>query len=325
MTRFLTTVRKFRRAILMLMLLSAICARVNAQEFSVESFRQLPNDVSAFISPVRDLNGDACALVKVMASSDFAFSSPLGIVERKDDVGEILLYLPKGSKKITIKHPALGVLRDYLFPAPLEERMTYELKIRMPEPAVTVEHDTVVFTKTIVDTVAVTKPKIKLPVAFYAMLTSSFHENGPSFGLMFAVMRRHGMFIHARSDFRSVGETQFTCDEKGFIGSSNVKPYYTGEVRHSNYTVTAGAIHRLWHNVCLFEGLGYGRTATAWQLADSEGGGYALNKGLTYEGLAGEIGALVSIGRFSIMASASTVAGKQWQGNIGLGIKLGKQ
>ena len=49
----------------------------------------MPNDVSAFITPVRDLNDEPCALVKVEAPSDFAFSTPLGIVSRKDKVGEI--------------------------------------------------------------------------------------------------------------------------------------------------------------------------------------------------------------------------------------------
>ena len=48
----------------------------------------MPNDVSAFITPVRDLNDEPCALVKVEAPSDFAFSTPLGIVSRKDEVGE---------------------------------------------------------------------------------------------------------------------------------------------------------------------------------------------------------------------------------------------
>ena len=203
--------------------------------------------------------------------------------------------------------------------------MTYELKIGMPEPQVTVEHDTVVLTKTVVDTVAVTKPKVKVPVAFYAMVTSSFHSNGPSFGVMFAVMRRHGMFVHARSDMRSVGETRLECNKEGYIGGSNIKPYYTGDVRRSNYAITAGLIHRLWRNVCIFEGAGYGRTATAWKLAESEGGGYALNKGLTHAGVAGELGVVVAFGRLSVMASASTIAGKQWHGNIGIGIRLGKK
>ena len=90
-------------------------AKLMAQEFSVESFRQLPNDVSAFINVVYDLNDDACALVKVVAPSDFAFSTPLGIVKRKDEVGEIWLYIPKGSRMLTLKHPEWGVLRDYKF------------------------------------------------------------------------------------------------------------------------------------------------------------------------------------------------------------------
>ena len=43
------------------------------------------------------------------------FSTPLGIVKRIDKVGEIWLYVPRGTRKITIKHPQLGVLRDYAF------------------------------------------------------------------------------------------------------------------------------------------------------------------------------------------------------------------
>lgn len=118
------------RLTILLFILNLWSASVQAQEFSVAGFRLLPNDVSAFITPVRDLNDEPCALVKVEAPSDFAFSTPLGIVSRKDKVGEIWLYLPKGSKLLTIKHPEWGVLRDYRFSKPLESRMTYELKLK---------------------------------------------------------------------------------------------------------------------------------------------------------------------------------------------------
>ena len=115
-------------------------AKLMAQEFSVESFRQLPNDVSAFINVVYDLNDDACALVKVVAPSDFAFSTPLGIVKRKDEVGEIWLYIPKGSRMLTLKHPEWGVLRDYRFDKPLESHMSYELRLNLPMPQITEFH-----------------------------------------------------------------------------------------------------------------------------------------------------------------------------------------
>ena len=47
------------------MLCMAGCGTALAQQFSVTKFRVLPNDVSAFITPVRDLNDEACALLKL--------------------------------------------------------------------------------------------------------------------------------------------------------------------------------------------------------------------------------------------------------------------
>ncbi len=99
---------------ILLFILSLWSASVQAQEFSVAGFRLLPNDVSAFITPVRDLNDEPCALVKVEAPSDFAFSTPLGIVSRKDKVGEIWLYLPKGIQ--TAYHQASGMGRAARLP-----------------------------------------------------------------------------------------------------------------------------------------------------------------------------------------------------------------
>lgn len=294
----------------------------SAVKFKVTGFRVLSNDVSAFITPVRDLNNEACALLKVVARQDFAFSSPLGIVKRKDEVGEIWLYLPKGTRRITIKHPRWGVLRNYRLPLALESHVAYEMTISEPRIPMAYEHDTVILTKTIVDTVAVKRKRPRLPMTFHALFTLSMHQNGPSWGVMLAAMRRHGMFVHVSSDLRSIGETRFTCDEEGYIDDNGTMPYYTGETRHSNWTATAGAIHRLCSVLSVFEGIGYGRTATAWQLAESEGGGSALNDGLTHKGVAGELGLMATFGRINISASVLTIAWQQWQGCVGVGIKL---
>lgn len=294
----------------------------SAVKFKVTGFRVLSNDVSAFITPVRDLNNEACALLKVVARQDFAFSSPLGIVKRKDEVGEIWLYLPKGTRQVTIKHPRWGVLRNYRLPLALESHVAYEMTISEPQTPMAYEHDTVILTKTIVDTVTVGRKRPRLPMAFHALFTVSMYQNGPSWGIMLAAMRRHGMFVHVSSDLRSIGETRFTCDEEGYIDDSGTMPYYTGKTRHSNWTATAGAIHRLCRALSVFEGIGYGRAATAWQLAESEGGGSALNDGLTHKGVAGELGLMATFGRINISASVLTIAGQQWQGCVGVGIKL---
>lgn len=297
-------------------------ADTSAVKFKVTGFRVLPNDVSAFITPVRDLNNEACALLKVVARQDFAFSSPLGIVKRKDEVGEIWLYLPKGTRRITIKHPRWGVLRNYRLPLALESHVAYEMTISEPRVSAIHEHDTIILTKTIVDTVAVRRKRPRLPTTFHALLTISMHRNGPSWGIMLAAMRWHGLFVHVSSDLRSIGDTRLTCDEEGYIDDSGMMPYYTGETRHAHWTATVGAIHRLCSQLSVFEGIGYGRTATAWQLAESEGGGSALNDGLTHKGIAGELGLMATFGRINISASVLTIAGRQWQGCVGVGIKL---
>ena len=118
--------------IILIILLCFLVRSIDAQEFKVHSFRCLPNDITAWIDPVRDLNDEACALIKVVGDPDFVFSTPLGIVSRKNEVGEIWLYVPHGTVKLTIKHPRWGVLRDYRFPAALESRLTYELVIASP-------------------------------------------------------------------------------------------------------------------------------------------------------------------------------------------------
>lgn len=292
--------------------------------FTVESFRQLPTDVSAFIDAVRDLNGEACALLKVVAPTDFAFSSPLGIVERRDKVGEIWLFLPKGTKSITLKHPQWGVLRDYQFGMKLESRMTYELRVRIPHTTVVEKHDTIVYTQTVVDTVTVAPPRRVVPLHAFTLLTASLHTDGPSWGVMAALMRRHGAYVHVSSNLHPANKTIGSCSRDGYSPSTGNIPYYTGRTQTSEYAITVGAIHRLSRLLNIFEGVGYGSQTTAWQLADSEGGGWLRNENLSHKGFAAELGVVASIGRFCFSASALTIAGKQWQGCIGVGICLGK-
>ena len=293
--------------------------------FSVESFRQLTTDVSAFIDAVRDLNGEACALVKVVAPPDFAFSSPLGIVKRRDEVGEIWLYLPKGTKSLTLKHPRWGVLRNYPLGTKLESRMTYEMRLRLPQTAIVEKHDTVVYTKTVVDTVTVAPVRRIVQLHAYTLVTASIHTDGPSWGLMFALMRRHGIYIHASTNLHSSPDAIGSCDHNGYMADrKGSKPYYTGRTKTSEYAVTAGFMHRLGTHLNMFEGVGYGNQTTSWQLAGSEGGGWLRNDGLTHKGVSAELGFLVQFGRLSVSASALTIAGKQWQGGIGFGVCIGK-
>lgn len=323
-----------RSAYLFLFILWALMmesASACAQQFSVASFRLLPNDVSAFITPVRDLNGEDCGLIKVCASSDFAFSTPLGIVKREDKVGEIWLYLPRGSKKITLKHAEWGIIRDYRFPSRIESHKTYELRVKEPVSAsdiakmklpVATVRDTLILTR--VDTLVVTPRRQQEPAVFDVIAAGLYGGKSKRFaaGIMLTAMKRHGGFVHLSTDFGKIGTVVGECERNGGVGSN--MPFYSGKTRNSFFMINAGAIHRLSRHLSVFEGLGYGSSAEAWELAPSEGAGYVRNRYLSSRGISFEIGAVYRYRRISVAASVTSIRGNEWYGTIGVGIRLGK-
>lgn len=305
-------------------------AIASALDFRVESFRILPNDVSAFISPVKDLNNEDCALVKVIATEDFVFSTPLGIVERIDNTGEIWLYIPRKSKKITIKHPKYGVLRDYIFPEKIESHLSYEMRIDEPprasdipmlsQEALSSIRDTLILTRT--DTVVLERAKKKVPFSMsaYAVYSIGGNTHTSMAGIMLTAMKAHGAYLKGSTDFGKTYKEVGKCDEFGYIEGNC--PFYTGKSHNSAFQITAGAIHRLSGTLNIFEGIGYGSNRRYWQKAVSEGGGYVLNSHYSYQGVLLEIGMTATLRHLSFTASLSTIEASQWFGSFGIGYKF---
>ena len=108
-----------------------------AQGIAVKSFKPLTYDGTASsLSGKRiDQNGEVAALIKVVTTqTDFTFEGGrLGIVDTKQEKGEIWVWVPRASRKITIKHAELGVLRDYMFPVEIEAERTYEMVLTTDE------------------------------------------------------------------------------------------------------------------------------------------------------------------------------------------------
>ncbi|MFW5983358.1 MAG: PEGA domain-containing protein, partial [bacterium] len=101
-----------------------------SQNIDVKSFQLLPNDQTARIhKPVLDQNGEKCALIKLVTTQKgFVWEGgTLGITKVEKKTGEFWVYVPRGSKRITIKHDQLGVLRDYSYPETIKEATTYEM------------------------------------------------------------------------------------------------------------------------------------------------------------------------------------------------------
>lgn len=116
-----------------------------AQTISVNSFKLLDTDLTANTAGTMEIdqNGETAALIKVVTTQiGFTFDGgALGIVKTKQTPGEVWVYIPKGSKKISIKHPQLGVLRDYYFPIAIEAARTYEMVLVTGEVKTIIKQD----------------------------------------------------------------------------------------------------------------------------------------------------------------------------------------
>lgn len=300
----------------------------DAQEFVVRSFRLLQNDITAWVDPVKDLNEEACALIKVVGDADFVFSTPLGIVARRNEVGEIWLYVPNGTRKLTIKHPRWGVLRDYAFPSALESRLTYELVLEgqkekeeePPYPKLRRREVRALENQPLSFALADTERRSRrLAKPAYVLLASwGAQEHEQAAGLMAGVMRRHGFFAHGQTNFRSLS-TVGECDENGLWKEKGKVPYYAAGADYSLWALTVGGIHRLfglWH---VFEGVGYGERRVVWETME---GVRLLNADYSYKGWTAEVGCLVEVRRMAFFASVSTIEGEYWLPSVGVGINF---
>ena len=112
---------------------TALSTSSASRELSINSIALAENDMTANILGARevDSNGNVCALIKVETTLDnLTFDvGMLGIVKCERVGNEIWVYVPYGIRKITIRHPQFGILRDYPIPFAIEKGRTYKMKL----------------------------------------------------------------------------------------------------------------------------------------------------------------------------------------------------
>lgn len=119
--------------------LSAQEAGGEKPQIAVTGFRCLPNDLTARITePRNDQNGEPCALIRIVTGDKNVYfeADALGIVAREDRPGEIWLYVPRGARRLNIKHEQYGVIRNYMYPEAIKGATTYELTLHVPQAVV---------------------------------------------------------------------------------------------------------------------------------------------------------------------------------------------
>lgn len=329
MRNALTYSRDEGKFALLLFLLLLFSLSAQAQQFSVSSFRTIPNDLTAFHTPVYDLNHDACALIKVVGDPRFVFDSPLGIVKRTDEVGEVWIYLPQGSVMLTIRHPEWGVLRDYRLAEPLVANITYELVLAPPVQVIsttiaevvestiekTEEEEPVIEDLSTLDVAE--KVTVKEKLYIMALAQVGIGAKSMAYGMRIGLLQKHGFYLMAEADFKSVPSTAGECDADGVVKGTSSAAYYSGEIKRSLKCVMGGGVHRLVGGLHIYEGLGYGSYEVVWGTSN---GKYYKNVHDSVAGLSAEVGALYLLGKVAFSAGASTIMGKHWEANVGIGV-----
>ena len=116
-----------------------------AQNITVADFRLRESDMTAASLEGRriDQNGQPAALIRIETTeTGFVFEAgALGIVDSKQETGEVWVWVPRASRKITIKHPKLGVLYDYRYPLEIEAERTYWMKLVTGKVITTIQEE----------------------------------------------------------------------------------------------------------------------------------------------------------------------------------------
>ena len=121
-----------KKLLILASLLFAVFISIDAQEMSVKSFEYLPKDLTARTSPRNDRNGIPCAVIRVGIALQGVVFDGNTIGAPVYNTGEYLVYMPGGSRQITIRHdsylPLTVVFADYGIDK-VESSNTYRLTV----------------------------------------------------------------------------------------------------------------------------------------------------------------------------------------------------
>lgn len=96
-------------AALWLLVATVATAQSRRQEIQISQFEQNQLDLGARMNPVLDRNGDACSRIKFhVRDTSFVVTSNMGVLKRETELGVISVWVPQGTKRLTIRHE--GVL-----------------------------------------------------------------------------------------------------------------------------------------------------------------------------------------------------------------------
>ena len=118
------------RRIIYIAALLAIAGYAAAQDIRITRFERCFTCIGASIDPVYDNTGKACALIRfAVRDTSMQIEPNLGYMKRESQIGEIRLYVPAATRRLSLRAIGLKLLRDYEIPVKLEQMATYDADV----------------------------------------------------------------------------------------------------------------------------------------------------------------------------------------------------
>lgn len=107
---------------------------VAAQDIQISRFERNYTSLIASMNPVYDNAGDACAVIRFFVRDNgFEIEPNLGVVKRMVRSNEIRLWVPKGTKRLTVRYKNLMPLAGYEIPVKIDSKVTYEAELAITD------------------------------------------------------------------------------------------------------------------------------------------------------------------------------------------------
>lgn len=123
-------IRSVLRPVLFLLAIMLCEAMASADVLKVKKIEHDPLDTDAAFNPRKDLNGNACALLKIVLpkeANNIIFEG--NTIDIENDGVEVLVYLPQGTKYLKIKSAGFEPLEINFGESDLKGQQTYKVEI----------------------------------------------------------------------------------------------------------------------------------------------------------------------------------------------------
>lgn len=115
-------------------ILCFVTLSVSAQDITIRDFKKNTTNLLARTNPVLDRNGDECAVIRFFVpQKDFIIIPNLGSLKTVRQTGMIAVYVPQGTKRITVSKSNLLPLVDYEIPVRIEKKTTYDATLTLTD------------------------------------------------------------------------------------------------------------------------------------------------------------------------------------------------